>query len=102
MPRTPRGTEPHAVPGRIPILDISPRVEGGARSSKSVVGEPFEVSATVFREGDGAVGANVVLRDPEGRSGPWTPMAGRLQVTGSSGWSGCDRLGCIAGQARAL
>ncbi|WP_380566355.1 alpha-1,4-glucan--maltose-1-phosphate maltosyltransferase [Streptacidiphilus jeojiensis] len=60
--------------GRIPVLDVSPSVERGARPAKSVVGEPFEVTATVFREGDGAVGANVVLRDPLGRSGPWTPM----------------------------
>jgi starch synthase (maltosyl-transferring) len=60
--------------GRIPVLDVSPRVDCGGRPAKSVVGEPFEVSATVFREGHDAVGANVVLRDPKGRSGPWTPM----------------------------
>jgi starch synthase (maltosyl-transferring) len=60
--------------GRIPVLDVSPRVDCGSRPAKSVVGEPFEVSATVFREGHDAVGANVVLRDPKGRSGPWTPM----------------------------
>ncbi|MFE3858508.1 hypothetical protein ACFXPN_46185 [Streptomyces griseorubiginosus] len=30
---------------------------------------------------------------------PW--LTGRLQVPGSCGWSGCDRLGCIAEQARA-
>jgi starch synthase (maltosyl-transferring) len=60
--------------GRIPVLDVSPRVDCGTRPAKSVVGEPFEVSATVFREGHDAVGANVVLRDPKGRSGPWTPM----------------------------
>ncbi|WP_370146812.1 alpha-1,4-glucan--maltose-1-phosphate maltosyltransferase [Streptacidiphilus sp. EB129] len=60
--------------GRIPVLDVSPRVDCGGRAAKSVVGEPFEVSATVFREGHDAVGANVVLRDPKGRSGPWTPM----------------------------
>ncbi|MFD8220776.1 transposase [Streptomyces sp. NPDC059697] len=27
--------------------------------------------------------------------------AGRLQVPGSCGWSGCDRLGRMTGQARA-
>ena len=60
--------------GRIPVLDVRPLVEGGRRPAKAVVGESFEVSATVFREGQDAVGANVVLRGPAGRAGPWTPM----------------------------
>ncbi len=81
-PRSPQSAKPvktaedeqqHMI-GRIPVLDVSPRVDCGTRPAKSVVGEPFEVSATVFREGHDAVGANVVLRDPKGRSGPWTPM----------------------------
>ena len=38
------------------------------------MGEEFEVSATVFREGHDALGCNVVLVDPAGRRGPWTPM----------------------------
>ncbi|MCZ9344428.1 DUF3416 domain-containing protein, partial [Streptomyces sp. TRM76130] len=59
--------------GRIPVRDVHPVVEGGRRPAKAVVGETFEVSATVFREGHDAVAANVVLRDPEGRPGPWTP-----------------------------
>ena len=70
---TEEGEQQHMI-GRIPVLDVSPHVECGAHPAKSVVGEPFEVSATVFREGHDAVGANVVLRDPSGRSGPWTPM----------------------------
>ncbi|MFD4998395.1 alpha-1,4-glucan--maltose-1-phosphate maltosyltransferase [Streptomyces buecherae] len=60
--------------GRIPVLDIRPLVDCGRRPAKAVVGETFQVSATVFREGHDAVGANVVLRDPAGRCGPWTPM----------------------------
>ncbi|WP_431042082.1 maltotransferase domain-containing protein [Streptomyces sp. P1-3] len=60
--------------GRIPVLDIRPLIDCGRRPAKAVVGETFEVSATVFREGHDAVRANVVLRDPAGRSGPWTPM----------------------------
>jgi starch synthase (maltosyl-transferring) len=60
--------------GRIPVLDVSPSVDCGRRPAKSVVGEVFEVSATLFREGHGLIGANVVLRDPRGRSGPWTVM----------------------------
>ena len=67
--------------GRIPILDISPVVECGRRPAKAVVGETFQVSATVFREGHGVLGAGVVLRDPAGRPGPLTRM--RLLAPGS-------------------
>ncbi|SOD59237.1 alpha-1,4-glucan:maltose-1-phosphate maltosyltransferase [Streptomyces zhaozhouensis] len=60
--------------GRIPVLDVQPRVDCGRRPVKAVPGETFPVTATVFREGPDAVGANVVLRDPGGRGGPWIPM----------------------------
>ncbi|WP_049564334.1 alpha-1,4-glucan--maltose-1-phosphate maltosyltransferase [Streptomyces sp. SBT349] len=70
--------------GRIPVLDVQPRVDCGRRPVKAVPGETFQVSATVFREGAEAVGANVVLRDPGGRSGPWTPM--RELAPGSDRW----------------
>ncbi|MGW1077886.1 alpha-1,4-glucan--maltose-1-phosphate maltosyltransferase [Streptomyces sp. NPDC002537] len=60
--------------GRIPVLDLGPLVDCGRRPVKAVAGEAFQVTATVFREGHDAVGANVVLRGPAGRSGPWTPM----------------------------
>jgi len=60
--------------GRIPVLDVRPAVDCGRRPAKAVAGERFQVTATVFREGHDAVAANVVLRDPAGRSGPWTPM----------------------------
>ncbi|CAM5574775.1 Alpha-1,4-glucan--maltose-1-phosphate maltosyltransferase (Fragment) OS=Streptomyces rochei OX=1928 GN=G3I25_08895 PE=4 SV=1 [Streptomyces rochei] len=62
------------VVGRIPVLDVRPIVRQGRRPAKAVTGESFQVSATVFREGHDAVAANVVLKDPEGRPGPWTPM----------------------------
>jgi starch synthase (maltosyl-transferring) len=42
-------------------------VDCGRRPAKAVVGETFQVSATVFREGHGSLGAGVVLRDPSGR-----------------------------------
>ncbi|PBC85148.1 alpha-1,4-glucan:maltose-1-phosphate maltosyltransferase [Streptomyces sp. 2224.1] len=71
--------------GRIPVLDIRPQIDCGRRPAKAVVGETFEVSATVFREGHDAVAANVVLRNPAGRCGPWTPM--REQAPGSDRWS---------------
>ncbi|MFJ9521969.1 maltotransferase domain-containing protein, partial [Kitasatospora sp. NPDC101801] len=60
--------------GRIPVLDVAPAVDAGSRPARAVTGERFLVSATVFREGHEALGANVVLRGPRGRSGPWTPM----------------------------
>ncbi|MCC3778844.1 alpha-1,4-glucan--maltose-1-phosphate maltosyltransferase [Streptomyces sp. UNOB3_S3] len=70
--------------GRIPVLDLGPLVDCGRRPVKAVVGEEFEVTATVFREGHDAVGANVVLRGPAGRSGPWTPM--RELAPGTDRW----------------
>ncbi|MGW0916323.1 maltotransferase domain-containing protein, partial [Streptomyces sp. NPDC002784] len=70
--------------GRIPVRNVRPAVDCGRRPAKAVVGETFEVSATVFREGHDAVAANVVLRDPEGRPGPWTPM--RELAPGTDRW----------------
>ncbi|MFJ8201128.1 maltotransferase domain-containing protein, partial [Streptomyces sp. NPDC096152] len=70
--------------GRIPVLDVRPVVQCGRRPAKAVTGESFEISATVFREGHDAVAANVVLRDPEGRAGPWTPM--RELAPGTDRW----------------
>ncbi|MGX1372335.1 starch synthase (maltosyl-transferring) [Streptomyces canus] len=70
--------------GRIPVRDVRPAVDAGRRPAKAVVGESFEVTATVFREGHDAVAANVVLTDPEGRHGPWTPM--RELSPGSDRW----------------
>ncbi|MGW2933858.1 maltotransferase domain-containing protein, partial [Streptomyces sp. NPDC001156] len=66
-PRTPAAgpgptLNPQAGPvvGRIPVLDVRPLVLQGRRPAKAVVGEEFEISATVFREGHDAVAANVV------------------------------------------
>jgi starch synthase (maltosyl-transferring) len=61
--------------GRIPIVDVQPVVAGGEHPAKAVVGESFPVSATVFREGHGMLGAGVVLRGPDGRRRPLVPMA---------------------------
>lgn len=60
-------TVPAVLSGRIPITDVSPRVEGGRLPAKAVVGEQIPVRATVFREGHGSLGAEVVLLDPRGR-----------------------------------
>ncbi|WP_438291582.1 alpha-1,4-glucan--maltose-1-phosphate maltosyltransferase [Streptomyces sp. HUAS TT7] len=70
--------------GRIPVLDVHPAVECGTRPAKAVAGESFQVTATVFREGHDCVAANVVLRDPGGRPGPWTPM--RELAPGTDRW----------------
>jgi starch synthase (maltosyl-transferring) len=71
--------------GRIPILDVTPAEGCGRWPAKAVVGETFTVSATVFREGHDAVNANVVLRDPRGRKGPFTPM--QPGAPGTDRWS---------------
>ncbi|MEV8565883.1 alpha-1,4-glucan--maltose-1-phosphate maltosyltransferase [Streptomyces sp. NPDC051322] len=83
--------------GRIPIVDVRPQVDAGRRPARAVPGEVFEVSATVFREGHDAVAANVVLTDPDGVPGGWTPMrliapgtdryAARVSATGEGEWS---------------
>jgi len=51
--------------GRIPVRDVSPRLEGGY-PAKAVLGESAPITATVFREGHDAVGAAVVLTRPDG------------------------------------
>ena len=60
--------------GRIPILDVQPAPDQGRRPAKSVAGETFEISATVFREGHERLGAGVVLRAPDGRQLPLAMM----------------------------
>src|SRR5436305_14743171 len=47
--------------GRIPILDVTPQLEGGRYAAKAAVGEPFDVTAIVIREGHDAVSAAAVL-----------------------------------------
>jgi len=83
-----------AVIGRIPILDVQPAVDCGRRPAKSVAGETFPVSATVFREGHGAVAAAVVLRDPDGSNLPMEMM--RELAPGSDRW-GTDVAATRAG-----
>ena len=63
--------------GRIPVIDVMPLVDNGRLPAKATVGEPFPVSATVFREGHDLLGAEVVLVDPDGRQTPAGPPACR-------------------------
>src|SRR4051812_47905635 len=52
--------------GRIPVMNVMPVVDLGRQPAKATVGEPFPVSATVFREGHDKLGAEVVLTGPDG------------------------------------
>ena len=64
---TPPLSDPPQRPiGRIPVQDVRPLVDQGRRPAKCVVGETFQVSAIVFREGHDAVNATVVLTNPDG------------------------------------
>jgi starch synthase (maltosyl-transferring) len=60
--------------GRIPITEVTPVVDCGRYPAKAAVGEPFTVTALVFREGHDALNADVVLTDPEGVRRPWVRM----------------------------
>ncbi|MET7942035.1 alpha-1,4-glucan--maltose-1-phosphate maltosyltransferase [Streptomyces sp. NPDC005302] len=74
----------HTDTGRIPVVDVRPVVDCGRRPAKAVAGETFQVTATLFGEGHDVVGADVVLCDPDGRPGPWTPM--RELAPGTDRW----------------
>ncbi|MEV7775706.1 alpha-1,4-glucan--maltose-1-phosphate maltosyltransferase [Kitasatospora sp. NPDC086791] len=79
---------PHQLPspvGRIPITEVRPSVDQGRRPARAVPGEPFEVSATVFREGHEEIGAQVVLTGPDGLERPGVPMTEK--VRGTDRWS---------------
>ncbi len=52
--------------GRIPIMNVSPVVDGGRFPASCVRGETVTVTANAFREGHDAMGVQVVLVDPEG------------------------------------
>ena len=69
--------------GRIPVLDVHPVVSCGTYPATAVVGEEFDVSATVFREGHDAVRATAVLVAPDGEP--------RLSVAMRPGAPGTDR-----------
>jgi starch synthase (maltosyl-transferring) len=56
------------------ISDVEPVLDCGRRPAKAVVGETFEVSATVIREGHEVPGAGVVLRGPAGERLPLARM----------------------------
>jgi starch synthase (maltosyl-transferring) len=52
--------------GRIPILGLSPVVDGGLWPAKAFSGEVVPFRATAFREGHDIIGADLILVDPSG------------------------------------
>ena len=52
--------------GRIPVMDVTPVANLARNPVKASVGEAFDVTALVFREGHDQLGAEVVLTDPAG------------------------------------
>jgi starch synthase (maltosyl-transferring) len=54
--------------GRIPITSLKPEVDGGLYPAKAYLGEVITFGATVFREGHDAVGAELILTSPTGKS----------------------------------
>jgi len=56
--------------GRIPVMDVTPVVEHARYPTKAALGEPFDVTALVFREGHDQLGADVVLTGPDGGERP--------------------------------
>ncbi len=76
--------------GRIPVLDVSPQVQGGRWSARAVVGEAVPVTATVFREGHDLVGASVRATSPGGRTtlAPMRALPPGEGASGTDGWQG--------------
>jgi starch synthase (maltosyl-transferring) len=52
--------------GRIPILGLSPVVDGGLWPAKAFSGEVVPFRATAFREGHDIIGVDLILVDPSG------------------------------------
>ena len=73
----------HTRIGRIPIRHLSPRQPENRWPAKSYVGEVVPFEATVFREGHGLIGAEVVLTHPDGRE---SVHAMQLLAPGTDRW----------------
>ena len=68
---------------RFPILDIKPSVEAGRWPAKAFVGELIPFSAVVFREGHDALGVEVLLTSPSGKT---STLRMRSGAAGSDRW----------------
>ncbi|WP_425468260.1 alpha-1,4-glucan--maltose-1-phosphate maltosyltransferase [Protaetiibacter larvae] len=69
--------------GRIPIRDLAPQQPENRWPAKSYLGEVVPFEATVFREGHGIIGAELLLTDP---SGGETVHPMRLTGAGTDRW----------------
>mgnify|MGYP000458662728 CR=1 FL=1 len=88
--------------GRIPILDVSPVIDGGRWRAKAYEGEVLPFSARVFREGHDSVAAEVLLTSPNGKT---TVHRMRKGAPGSDLWHAEAQLpeqGTYAFQIRAF
>ncbi len=82
--------------GRIPVVDVQPVVDLGRQPAKATVGEPFPVSATIFREGHDKLAAEVVLIDPHGAQQPPVRMVKLTDpVDRHQAWVTPDERGCL-------
>ena len=54
--------------GRLPILNVSPTVEGGRWPAKAYIGEVIPFGASVFREGHDSLGVELLLTSPAGKT----------------------------------
>ncbi|MGN6129783.1 MAG: maltotransferase domain-containing protein, partial [Nocardioidaceae bacterium] len=53
--------------GRIPVMDVTPVLGCDRYPAKATVGEPFPVTAVVFREGHDLLNADVAFTGPDGK-----------------------------------
>jgi starch synthase (maltosyl-transferring) len=80
--------------GRIPVMNVMPVVDLGRLPAKATVGEPFPVSATVFREGHDKLGAEVVLTGPDGSRRPPVRMVKHAETPDRyDAWVNPDAVG---------
>nr|WP_245861424.1 alpha-1,4-glucan--maltose-1-phosphate maltosyltransferase [Compostimonas suwonensis] len=75
--------------GRIPVLDLTPRVDDGRWPAKAFDGEVVPFAVTAFREGHDLIGVELVLVDPNGESRTRRMSPG---PTGTDSWRALARL----------
>ncbi|MEN9715158.1 MAG: hypothetical protein RJA35_625, partial [Actinomycetota bacterium] len=88
--------------GRLPILDVSPVIDGGRWPAKAFEGEVLPFSARVFREGHDSIAAEVLLHSPSGKTTVHRMHPG---APGSDLWHGtaqCNETGTYTFEIRAF
>ena len=71
--------------GRLPIEQVSPVVENGRFPAKGFIGEMIPFSAVVYREGHDALGVELLLTSPSGKTRVIRMNEG---APGSDSWHG--------------